>query len=347
MAEYAIENKFIEFLVRDFIKSPWQINNLQESDAELIQIPGTEIILAITTDSINEEIETGLYSEAYLIGWMTVMVNASDLAAVGAEPLGILLNETIPDYLEESLIRNLQNGIKDASEFCKLPVLGGDTNRSSVFQMGGTAIGMINRKRLLTRVGCQPGDILFISEKPGSGNSYAFSILGAKASGFPPSVCFKPYARQKEGMILLDFATCCMDTSDGFFSTLDQLMLLNNRGFLLDLYPQDFIHPETLDFANSLNIPPWMFLAGIHGEFELIFTVPPGKVPQFLERAQISGWSPVKLGSVISKPELQMKIYNVYIKIDTCWIRNLFDATGGDIQKYIGELIKIDRKWKS
>ena len=58
-------------------------------------------ILAITTDSIVEEIRLGLYDDPYLIGWMIVMVNLSDLAAVGADPLGILISEIFPNNLDD------------------------------------------------------------------------------------------------------------------------------------------------------------------------------------------------------------------------------------------------------
>ena len=61
----------------------------------LIQIPGTSLVIAITTDSIVKELKTGLYSDPYTIGWMTVLANASDLAAVGPEPSGILISETL------------------------------------------------------------------------------------------------------------------------------------------------------------------------------------------------------------------------------------------------------------
>jgi thiamine-monophosphate kinase len=342
-----IENSFIEALVRDLPKSPYQRNGLQESDSELIMIPGTETILAITTDSIVEEIETGLYSDPFLIGWMTVMVNASDLAAVGADPLGILLNETLPDSLSESFIREIQSGIKEACEFCNMPVLGGDTNHSNSFQMGGTAIGIVSKNRLVTRIGCQPGDILFISAKPGSGNSFAFSLLADNSSGALPVVSFKPYARLTEGKLLVDYATCCMDSSDGFIATIDQLMRSNNKGFIIDILLQDFIHPETLNFSHIAKIPPWMFLAGIHGEFELVFTVPPEKVTQFTTQAQTTGWHPIRLGTVVKERELQMRIDDTYIKVDTTRIRNLFDKARGNIQEYIGELFKIDQEWKS
>ena len=84
------ENALVESLVRALPRSLDQANGLGESDAELLRLPGTDLLLAITTDAIVEEIEAGLYRDPYLIGWMTVMSSASDLAAVGADPLGIL-----------------------------------------------------------------------------------------------------------------------------------------------------------------------------------------------------------------------------------------------------------------
>jgi thiamine-monophosphate kinase len=95
-----LENKIIDNLIAGFERSPDQLNKPHESDAEIMQL-GT-LKLAVTTDSISEEISTGLYEEPYLIGWMIVTVNMSDLTAVGATPIGILISEIIPkDFTDE------------------------------------------------------------------------------------------------------------------------------------------------------------------------------------------------------------------------------------------------------
>ncbi|MGD8867883.1 MAG: AIR synthase related protein, partial [Gemmatimonadales bacterium] len=104
----------IERLAGTLPRSPLLLNGLCESDAELIRLPGTDMALALTTDAIAEEIAAGLYNDPYLIGWMVVMVNASDLAAVGAEPLGILLNETLPGVVDPAYVERLQSGIRNA-----------------------------------------------------------------------------------------------------------------------------------------------------------------------------------------------------------------------------------------
>ena len=177
MMNAIIENQLIERLARGFARSPDQLNRTRESDAELIRLPGTDVVLALTTDGVVEEIEAGLYRDPYLVGWMTVMVNASDLAAVGAEPLGLLLNQTLTLDLDDDYLDRLQSGIHEACKACRLHVLGGDVNFSSRPQMSATALGLIRDGRPLTRVGCRPGDRLFASAQLGLGSAFALQAL--------------------------------------------------------------------------------------------------------------------------------------------------------------------------
>ena len=338
-----IENEFIEMMAGAFRRSPLQKNGLQESDAELISLPGSDIVLAITTDGIVEEIERGLYTDPYMIGWMCVVVNLSDLAAVGADPIGILLNETIPPDLDEDFLSHIQNGIRQACEDHRVHVLGGDLNFSSSMQMSGTALGMINDGPLMTRIGCKPGDHLFASGKLGLGSSYAFLKLKGKPESQLPKVSYKPKARLAEGIVLRNYASACMDTSDGFIATLDQIMRLNSTGFTADMELEKFIHPEALQVSRDADIPTWMMLAGPHGEFELIFTIPPSKLDNFLKDAGLIDWEPIRLGELTEKQKILFLDNNRYIPVDTARIRNLFHKVHGDIEEYITQLFK--HKW--
>ena len=69
-----IENQFFKDLCAQFKRSPLQINQLMQADAELLRLEN-HTTLAITTDCIVEEIETGLYTSPYHIGWMVITVN--------------------------------------------------------------------------------------------------------------------------------------------------------------------------------------------------------------------------------------------------------------------------------
>ena len=111
-----LENQLLRQIGNPFPRSPEQRNQLLESDAELIRMADGST-LALTTDCIAEEIQTGLYSDPEHIGWMTVAVNMSDLAAVGARPLGLLLSESLPPGFPSEKLIALQNGIAADADF--------------------------------------------------------------------------------------------------------------------------------------------------------------------------------------------------------------------------------------
>jgi thiamine-monophosphate kinase len=261
--------------VRGFTRSPLQMNQLHESDTELLRLPGTELVLAVTTDAIVEEIEQGLYEDPYQIGWMTITVSASDLAASAADPMGVLVTETLPSGGDSEFLNELQRGIRDACDFYSLPLLGGDTNFSSRVATCAVALGTVPSGSVLTRRGCRPNDLLFTSGPLGLGSSYALRKLAGDGHDPVPAAEFLPKARLAESRVLRRQASAAMDTSDGMIATVDQLMRLNNVGFEIELPVERFLHQGSAYMAECAEIPTWMMLAGPHGEFELLFTVPP------------------------------------------------------------------------
>lgn len=335
------ENLFVENLVKSFKRSVHQINKLQESDAELLELPNCKTILALTTDGICEEIEQKIYDDPYMIGWMTVTANLSDLAAVGASPLGILLNQTFTHELSADYISKLQKGIADATDVYGTFIFGGDTNYSSVMQMSGTALGVIENGKPMMRIGCNIGDIVYTSGKLGNGNTFAFS----KLAGTNHSVDFKPNARLLEGKLLSKYASSCMDTSDGFFATLDQLIRINNLGFRISNTIHEYINAETINLCDSQKIPYWFMLAGIHGEFELVFTISPKKEKEFISEAEVINWHPIKLGKIITEPKVECLLNNKFQDIDTGGIRNLLNETDKNIQYLLAELMRIEKQF--
>ncbi len=335
------ENEIINNLISGYLRSPNQLNKPHESDAEIIQVKGLK--LALTTDSISEEISTGLYDDHWLLGWMIVTVNMSDLAAVGAEPLGILISEIIPGDTNTKNMQQLRKGISDACKRYNTFILGGDTNEGERLILTGTAIGIINNQKILSRIGCKPGELLYSSGKLGAGNAYAVSKLISEQKSF---TSYKPEAKTGLSRIISKYASVCMDTSDGLFSTLDQLMRLNAAGFELTVCINKLIDDDSLKYARNLNIPSWLLLAGQHGEFELIFTVPESSNGAFLKEAEVNLFKPVFIGKVIPERDIRMKIYEKLISIDSAFIRNLPYSSNGNIKLYMEKLLEYDTHLK-
>ncbi|MFC2083948.1 thiamine-phosphate kinase [Bacteroidota bacterium] len=336
------ENQLINNLIKNFNRTYLQINEAHCSDAELLQIPtGKNSILAVTTDSISEEINVGLYKDLYLAGWMIVMVNLSDLAAVGAEPLGIVISEIFPPDLNELFKTKLQKGISDACNECNTYVLGGDTNFGNQLILNGTALGIIEGSKIISRIGCQQNDILYASGKIGNGNAFALSKLL-----YPSELNyqFKPKARIKEGKIIREYASACMDTSDGVIAALDQLLRLNNIGFELDDNWKTAIEVNAKQLFDKLELALWLLLAGQHGEFELIFTIPESNEKEFLSTANAIDWKPIKIGNVIEEAEIKLPIYNKIVTIDGERIRNLNNQTSFNVSEYLKSLLEMDKQ---
>lgn len=318
-----LELERIDELTRHLPRSPLQVNAIQQSDAEIIRMDAGSCSLAITTDTIAEELAAGLY-DPFLAGWMTVMASLSDLAAVGAEPVGLLVSELLPAAWGADLRRDLQAGIAAACRTCNTFVLGGDTGTSSTPVLTGTALGTLPSGAGFMRTGCLPGHILYSSGPVGRGNAFALAHLLPEKAGAP--LCFRPVAALQAGRGLRGLATACMDTSDGVLSTVDQLARLNEIGFDL-LFWEEALDRRSAEIACRCALAPWLLLAGEHGEYQVLFTIPPEREAILRTRCGASGWHARPLGFVTEKPGIRLALRGRSVELDTALIRNLGSGT--------------------
>lgn len=340
-----LENQLLRQIGQPFPRSPEQRNQFLESDAELIQLPDGST-LALTTDCIAEEIQTGLYSDPEHIGWMTVAVNLSDLAAVGARPLGLLLSESLPPNFPSEKLKALQKGIAAACQAMSVYVLGGDTNTSSGWQMGGTAIGIIPPgEPIISRKGARAGHLLYASGPMGLGSAYAFSVLFGAAN---QAVHYRPTPRLDAGALVRRLGSSCIDTSDGFFHALANLMETNAVGFQLQTPLNAYVHPDAQRISQSGQLPLWIFLAGPHGEFELLFTLPPENESEFLKAAANIQWTPLKIGvctadeqCTLTQPDGASRM------VSPAAIANAFPEAGGDPKVFLQKLLNFNASWQT
>jgi len=389
-----IENKIIDNLTKSFARSTKQLNKVHETDAEIVQLENSPYDLAITIDTISEEIKTGLYSDPYQIGWMSVMVNLSDLAAVGASPLGIVISQILPKEVSDEFLTQLQNGINDACKKCGTFVLGGDTNFGDELIISGCAVGTVKKGKYLKRIGCKPCDKIYASGKVGLGNSYAAQKLFfqdselsfrtslrernlrvAKNTRFLPEfipitgvemtlrqneeasyqssnveneiIKFQPSAKLEWRNILLKYSSSCIDTSDGLLSSLDQLMRLNHVGFKLRDDWEETIDESSKQLFNNHTLPLWLLLAGEHGEFELLFSIPSEKEIEFLDEANQLNLNPIYLAEAIEESKILINLYRSEQILDTEKIRNLAFEKDFSPSKYLQKLTEIDTSLKN
>lgn len=341
-ATFNTEAGILKSIAGDFPRHPRQLNGLLEADAEIIRLSGKEgEYLVLKTDGIHEEIKEKLYDDPYLIGWMTVTAPISDIAAVGAQPTGILLSLVLPKHHTNEWLQQFKSGIIDACSSYNIYVLGGDTNYDENFSSSATAVATIKSQRPLFRKGMKPGDLLYATAPLGLGNAYAYYRL------FDPTikVNYQPIARLKESRTINKYATACMDTSDGLFPALSIFAEINKTGFNLTPPLQSLLSPGTLPTQQNSGLPAWMFFAGPHGEYELIFTIPEQLSKNFEAACKEEEWQPLFLGEVI--PEMQLSFFSGSLEVHChpSLIANLFFEVDGNIQSYFERLILQNKIW--
>ena len=248
----------------------------------------------------------------------------------------------LPDRLSDADREELGRGIGDACRSLGTVTLGGDVSPAGELTVSATALGLVAKDRVLTRLGAHPGQLMYLSAAAGLGNAYALSRFdcGATKAAFP----FRPQARTDVGSFLGGLASAAMDTSDGVLATLDELARANGVGFLVTAELRSLLHPRASEEFVRRGIPPWLALAGCHGEFELVFTVPVEKEDRLLGEAEKRGVSLVPAGRVIEAPGVHFLKEGKPTPIDAQWLRDRAAEAPGDPRAYIRALVEYAGK---
>ncbi len=177
-----------------------------DDDCAVLEFGGEALVL--THDAMAEGVHFLAGQDPADVAWKLVATNMSDLAAKGAEPLGVLLG-----YMFGKDDARFLEGLEQALAHYRAPLLGGDTISGSGGQvLGLTAIGRATHRPVPSRAGAKPGHALWITGPVGA------AMLGLEAlrKGEGDSLAYRrPRALLAEGQALAPHVTAMMDISDG------------------------------------------------------------------------------------------------------------------------------------
>ena len=265
--------KWIGPLVEKSNRSPQQINALNESDCELIQL-GSDQVLAITIDSVSEEIAWGLYQDPYTMGWVAAMASLSDLAAVAAQPIGLLWSTLWRTKDSIEFKEKVAQGFRDAIQTTKTPLLGGDSGQSSNLVLSSVGVGICETHTALTRLQIKAGDWIVHAGSIGVGSALALRFLrGEPESDFLESL-YRPRAQIDLIQKLKSIVHAAIDTSDGLLSSFDTLRRLNGCEMELHFDP-NHLDPQARQYCETRNLPLSLLWLAEHGDFQLLMAVSP------------------------------------------------------------------------
>ena len=117
----------------------------------------------------------------YQMGFKSVAVNISDLIAMGAEPIGFLLNIAVPNNMILDDFDELVCGVVGACDYYNMPLIGGDTNEGNEIIISGTALGKVEKDKALMKHGFEVGDLVCVSGELGLA-ALGFELLSSRES---------------------------------------------------------------------------------------------------------------------------------------------------------------------
>lgn len=204
-----------------------------------------ETYLIATSDLLIQNQHFPKQMSYFQMGWKAVTVNVSDLAAMGANPTGILINLAIPKNLKLNYFDEIINGILNACHYYRVPLVGGDTNQAGQIIISGTGLGKTKKQNTLKKHGFKKGDLIAITGELGLA-ALGFEILkeenikiiknGLKNKEISQSIVdlaiekvLKPKAKLNEGITLNKFVSSATDITDGLASELYELFDADKR----------------------------------------------------------------------------------------------------------------------
>jgi len=209
------------------------------------------------------------------VGFKAVTMNLSDVASMGARPVGFLFSLGIPPDLDGDYLEGVARGIGDALDFYGVPVLSADTNEADDLIIDGIALGIA--ERLLTRSGARPGELVCVTGDLGRALAgYLVWKHGLDVSEQTREALsekfLEPKARVSEGLVLSKVASSAIDVSDGLAKELHLLAEMSGVG--IEVHPEKLPVGEGVEeVAGLLGIDPIEIVLASGEEFELVFTV--------------------------------------------------------------------------
>lgn len=272
-------------------------------DAALIHPnPGWETI--VTTDTLVEHIHFDLsYTPLETLGWKSLAINLSDIAAMGGKPVCAVISLGIPKTWSFEMVDQFYQGLSECGDAYHCPIAGGDTVRvpnDSVITV--TAIGEVETGKAVLRSGARPGDWLFVTGPLGASKTGLDVLMaGIQDSVYTEAVdhFLKPTPRIREARALVSTGcvTSMIDISDGLASEIRHLCRESNVGCRIyaDQIP---VACAAKAWADTNKQSPVGLAVQSGEEYELLFTTEPNMV----DMMNTESVSIIKIGEVLDSP---------------------------------------------
>lgn len=239
-------------------------------DAALLS-PTTGCQLVMTLDTLVSGRHFPADLPAYDIGWRSLAVNLSDLAAMGASPRWCLLSLSMPE-VNQPWLDQFCRGFFDLADQAGIALVGGDLVRGEL-QLSIQATGEVPQGKAILRSGARIGDRICVGGVPGEAAVGLQRWQQGHRDDAATNRFARPHPQLALGKKLRSTASACIDISDGLVADLQHLIRESGQPgavLRLDQLPQS----DALQLQADLSLRQQAQLSG-GDDYLLLFTLPP------------------------------------------------------------------------
>ena len=249
-------------------------------DAAVIRSPGAgDTYLLVTTDAlVAGEHFNAAWARPDQIGMKAVECNVSDIAAMGGEPTFMFITLVLAPETAVEWVEALYAGMARACKEHGVVAAGGDTTHGAVTTVSITLLGSVAGPNLCLRSHARPGDVLAVTGTLGA-SSAGLRLMqnGLPVSAYLQAKHLTPHSRLDASRQLAPLVNAMIDVSDGLASEVNHICRQSQVGARVTA--RDIpLHPEVIEAARVLGVPPEDFALNGGEDFELLFSIAPERL---------------------------------------------------------------------
>lgn len=300
MSEFDLINQYFKTAS---VKRSDVVLGIGDDCALLSPPPGKQ--LAVSTDTLISGVHFPETTKAEDIGYKSLAVNLSDLAAMGAEPAWVSLAISLPE-LDHAWLKSFMSGFTELAQQYNVCLIGGDTTRGPL-SITISVTGFVSPDAVLKRNSAKAGDVIFVTGTLGDARLGLEAILNKSMIDKNLEFCInrlnRPTARILAGQLLGEFSDiAAIDISDGLLSDLRHICTSSETGALINL--------SSLPLSNELRDyyqqkPDWQKVLSAGDDYELCFCCSQKQVSTLLEKFKKHGIQITQIGKITEVKGIQ------------------------------------------
>lgn len=297
-------------LIRQYFTRQTRQTALGVGDDAALIAPASGMVMVVAADMLVAGTHFLPDADPYQLGWKSLAVNLSDMAAMGALPKWATLAIAMPSA-DEVWVEPFAAGFFACADKYQVDLVGGDTTRGPL-AISVQIMGEARPNQVLLRSGAQPGDEIWVSGKLGDAALALAALQGRLAlSQEELDTCLPalhmPQPRVELGLLLNIMVHSAIDVSDGLLADLGHILQASGVGGEINLQ-----YVPCSDIARSrltdLQVQQMVLAGG--DDYELCFTAPVKNHAEIAKMATLIGVPLTRIGTINAGPGLMVRGLN-------------------------------------